>query len=95
MFLLCLSFFIRFFIVLLQSERVISRCCKKYHGRNAKAPSLLLFEKIFSDDMYITLDNTYNTCYYNIARKEMKYREVVKMIKADGWYEIGQVGSHH
>jgi len=25
----------------------------------------------------------------------MTYREVVKIIKADGWYEVGQVGSHH
>lgn len=25
----------------------------------------------------------------------MRYREVAKRLKADGWYEVGQRGSHH
>ena len=25
----------------------------------------------------------------------MRFREVDKIIKADGWYEVGQKGSHH
>lgn len=25
----------------------------------------------------------------------MKFREVEKLIKADGWYEVKQKGSHH
>lgn len=25
----------------------------------------------------------------------MRFREVDKMMKADGWYEVAQVGSHH
>lgn len=25
----------------------------------------------------------------------MKFREIVKIIKKDGWYEVRQVGSHH
>ena len=28
-------------------------------------------------------------------RKEMRFREVEKMILQDGWYEVKQVGSHH
>lgn len=43
-----------------------------------------------------TIDNTYNTCYYNVIRRtEMRFREVEKMILQDGWYEVKQVGSHH
>ncbi len=26
--------------------------------------------------------------------KKFKVKEVLKMLKADGWYKIGQVGSH-
>ena len=25
----------------------------------------------------------------------MRFKEVNKMLKADGWYEVNQVGSHH
>ena len=25
----------------------------------------------------------------------MRFREVVKILKADGWYEVKQAGSHH
>lgn len=25
----------------------------------------------------------------------MRFRELDKIIRADGWYEVGQVGSHH
>ena len=25
----------------------------------------------------------------------MRYREIDKILRADGWYEVKQVGSHH
>lgn len=39
-------------------------------------------------------------CYYILVRREhyMKSyssREVIKMLKADGWYEVNAIGSHH
>ncbi len=27
--------------------------------------------------------------------KDYTSREVIRMLKADGWYEVGVVGSHH
>ncbi len=27
--------------------------------------------------------------------KDYSSREVIKLLKADGWYEVGTVGSHH
>ena len=27
--------------------------------------------------------------------KDFSSREVIKLLKADGWYEVGTVGSHH
>lgn len=27
--------------------------------------------------------------------KDYSSREVIKLLKADGWYEVGAVGSHH
>ncbi len=42
----------------------------------------------------------FNMCYYIIVRREQytksySSREVIKMLKADGWYEVNVVGSHH
>lgn len=39
-------------------------------------------------------------CYTGIVRrgtnmKSYSSREVIKMLKADGWYEVNVVGSHH
>ena len=38
-------------------------------------------------------------CYYNIVRrdsmKSYSSREIIKILKADGWYEVNVVGSHH
>ena len=42
------------------------------------------------------IDNTCSTCY-NKPGKEgyMRFRELDKIIKQDGWYEVNQEGSHH
>lgn len=39
-------------------------------------------------------------CYYILSRmehymKSYSSREVIKMLKANGWYEVNAVGSHH
>lgn len=45
------------------------------------------------------IDKYYCMCYYiNVRRYIMKSyssREVLKILKADGWYEVNVVGSHH
>lgn len=41
------------------------------------------------------IDNTYCTCYYGKRRERMRFREMDRILKADGWYEVKQVGSHH
>lgn len=35
--------------------------------------------------------DTFNHCIYIIF---MNSREIIKRLKADGWYEVGQVGDH-
>ena len=50
----------------------------------------------YTYSMYESVDDTCYTCYHIIRRrKEMRFREVEKMILQDGWYEVKQVGSHH
>lgn len=38
-------------------------------------------------------------CYYNyqeeVQMKSYSSKEVIKILKADGWYEVNVVGSHH
>lgn len=47
-----------------------------------------------------TIDNAHNA-YYNIIRTKersiakMTFREVEKILLADGWYQVKQKGSHH
>ena len=46
------------------------------------------------------VDKYFYMCYYSICQEEtcMKSyssREVIKMLKADGWYEVNVEGSHH
>lgn len=47
--------------------------------------------------IFLVLDNTYNAhyCYKQKGGAVLRYREIVKQLKADGWYEVGAVGSHH
>lgn len=40
------------------------------------------------------IDDTYNTCYY-LRGKEMKFREIDRIIRSAGWHEVRQKGSHH
>ena len=50
--------------------------------------------------MYKILDNTHNA-YYNInilrerSTVKMRFRELEKILLADGWYQVAQKGSHH
>jgi predicted RNA binding protein YcfA (HicA-like mRNA interferase family) len=36
----------------------------------------------------------FNT-HINSEGRNMKSREAIKILKTDGWYEVGVVGSHH
>lgn len=33
-------------------------------------------------------------CVYNVYNKDMNSKEIIKKLKADGWFEIRQKGSH-
>ena len=48
----------------------------------------------------ISIDKYFYMCYYIFVRrnyymKSYSSREVLKILKADGWYEVNCVGSHH
>ena len=50
--------------------------------------------------MYFNLDKMCNIVYNIIVRREQNMKsysskEVIRMLKADGWYEVNVVGSHH
>ncbi len=65
----------------------------KYAGKHISAH--ITHIKIF----IISIDKRFYMCYYIIVRREnMKTyssREVITALKADGWYEVNVVGSHH
>lgn len=49
---------------------------------------------------FVFIDKYFYMCYYNTVRrksymKSYSSREVIQMLKADGWYEVNVVGSHH
>lgn len=52
-------------------------------------------------NFYISVDTCYYTCYNIVVRKGWRSvkgyssREIIKILKADGWYEIGCTGDHH
>jgi predicted RNA binding protein YcfA (HicA-like mRNA interferase family) len=50
--------------------------------------------------MCFNIDKYNNMCYYYIVRrvnymKSYSSREVIAILEADGWYEVGVTGSHH
>lgn len=45
--------------------------------------------------VYLLLMSVYEVCILVVRRKyEMDSREIIKMLRADGWFEIAQAGSH-
>lgn len=51
-------------------------------------------------NMCLFADKYFYMCYYNVVRrvqymKSYSSREVLKILKADGWYEVNCIGSHH
>lgn len=52
---------------------------------------ILLNQLLANIKICVTLvDKYFYMCYYILVR-----REIIKMLKADGWYEVNVVGSHH
>lgn len=55
----------------------------------------------YPDFFRFSVDTCYHTCYNSIARKGWRAvkgyssREIIKILKADGWHEVGCTGDHH
>ena len=50
----------------------------------------------FSLKIKLNLDYTYSTCYTSFARrKNMKDKDLIKLLKKNGWSVVRINGSHH